>query len=134
LTIFRSEEREKGKSNPGKRLSIFLSNVLTFLFQVCELHFLPNDIRREACAVDEKTGKEVRAKLKVPQLNKGAVPSQMITSTTVPPRRSYGDGAKGKRKAANSTQANKSTVIDINNYNNDNAAGSRLSGLMMGRE
>ncbi|XP_046408042.1 uncharacterized protein LOC124172639 isoform X2 [Ischnura elegans] len=54
--------------------------VPSYSSKVCELHFMPDDIRRESYAVDESTGQVVSsAKLKVPQLIKGAIPSVLVS-------------------------------------------------------
>lgn len=42
---------------------------------MCELHFVPEDIERETSHFDERTGTKLTAKLKIPRLRKGAVPS-----------------------------------------------------------
>ena len=45
--------------------------------QVCELHFNPEDIERETSCFDEKTGRKLTAKLCIPRLRQGAVPSKL---------------------------------------------------------
>lgn len=52
----------------------FLS-INTPAFQVCELHFRPEDIGWETSFYDEQTGRRITAKLKNPFLRDGAVPS-----------------------------------------------------------
>ena len=43
-------------------------------FQVCELHFLPEDIKRETSAFDERTGNTITVKLDKVCLQNGAIP------------------------------------------------------------
>ena len=47
----------------------------TPVFQVCELHFKPDDIRWEMSHYDENTGRRITATNKKPYLREGAVPS-----------------------------------------------------------
>ena len=45
------------------------------IFQVCELHFRPEDIKRESSAFDKKKpGKTITVKLERPYLYDGAIP------------------------------------------------------------
>ena len=44
------------------------------IFQVCELHFRPEDIKRESSAFDKKTGKTITVKLERTYLYDGAIP------------------------------------------------------------
>lgn len=45
------------------------------VFQVCELHFRPEEIGKETSYYDEKTGTRITARLKKPFLHDGVVPS-----------------------------------------------------------
>lgn len=45
--------------------------------QVCELHFLPEQIEWETSATDPRTGVIISAKLQIPRLAKGSVPTQL---------------------------------------------------------
>ncbi|KAF8777327.1 THAP domain-containing protein 2 [Argiope bruennichi] len=49
--------------------------------RVCELHFEPDQIIREASAFDPRTGRTLTAPLTVPRLRKGAVPSLFLPSS-----------------------------------------------------
>ena len=51
------------------------TNLLNVVFQVCEQHFKPEDIRKTTTAYDEKTGQTLSYDLTVPQLVPGAVPT-----------------------------------------------------------
>ena len=48
---------------------------MNVVFQVCEQHFKPEDIRKTATAYDEKPGQTLSYDLTVPQLVPGAVPT-----------------------------------------------------------
>ena len=43
--------------------------------QVCEQHFLSNEVLRTASGFDEKSGKTITCSLKIPKLSYGAIPS-----------------------------------------------------------
>ena len=45
------------------------------VFQVCELHFSPENLERETTVFDEATGRRLTAPLSFPRLKDGAVPS-----------------------------------------------------------
>ncbi|XP_066966382.1 uncharacterized protein [Macrobrachium rosenbergii] len=90
--------------------------------KVCELHFKPEDIRKDTSAVDEKTGVTITAKLQRPRLCKGAVPSLLpgcpkyLNVDTC--RRESPDSKKQRLEMAAIESAIEKSVTDDNEYQN----------------
>ncbi|CAL1264091.1 unnamed protein product [Larinioides sclopetarius] len=71
--------------------------------QVCELHFEPNQVLREASAYDPRTGRTLTAPLMIPRLRKGAVPTLFM-----PPPGTPAKTGMGPRKLATKRKKNQS--------------------------
>ncbi|CAL1264087.1 unnamed protein product [Larinioides sclopetarius] len=70
---------------------------------VCELHFEPNQVLREASAYDPRTGRTLTAPLMIPRLRKGAVPTLFM-----PPPGTPAKTGMGPRKLATKRKKNQS--------------------------
>lgn len=87
------------------------------VFQVCELHFHPDDIEWETSYFDEKSGRKFTAKLPNPRLRKDAVPSILpncpsYLSATTTSSRDSPDSKRCRREETAIQNATEQSVVD----------------------